>query len=58
MEDEHKLFLEALQQHGRAWRRIQGQCLCAYHLRYGHVLALLAQELQNFADIWYNLQST
>nr|CAB3485547.1 unnamed protein product [Digitaria exilis] len=22
-EDEHKLFLEALQQHGRAWRRIQ-----------------------------------
>jgi hypothetical protein len=23
-EDEHKLFLEALQLHGRAWRRIQG----------------------------------
>jgi hypothetical protein len=26
-EDEHKLFLESLQLHGRAWRRIQGKCL-------------------------------
>jgi hypothetical protein len=23
-EEEHKLFLEAMQLHGRAWRRIQG----------------------------------